>query len=443
MRLVKYLHFLLSSLLFLLTWFVFVKTNRIHYDARYNWYVYAMYAAISYIFSRTYNSYLVGYSKPSDIAFSQSITCLLSTGAVYASVLIVWNKWYLPTPFLCVQPLMWLFNSLWAKAADRYYFHLNPPMKTAVIYRDEADRRRLKELSRYTRNFAMEKELCASPGLTIEEVIGFLKDCDAVFVTGVPATLRNGIAKYCVEMHIQGYFIPHVGDVIMAGSEHVQSFSVPLLAIRSGSAPEYLLVKRLMDLLICAAALVVLSPVLLLTAIAIKLEDGGPVFYRQIRLTKGGKEFSIIKFRSMGVDAEKDGVARLASEKDSRITRVGRFIRATRIDELPQLINVLRGDMTIVGPRPERPQIASEYEKALPAFRLRLQVRAGLTGYAQVYGKYNTDPVDKLLFDLMYINHMNLITDLQLMFATVKILFMKDSTQGVEEGQITAQNDRG
>ena len=143
----------------------------------------------------------------------------------------------------------------------------------------------------------------------------------------------------------------------------------------------------------------------------------------------------------MRVDAEKDGVARLsAGDKDERITPVGRIIRACRMDELPQLFNILKGDMSIVGPRPERPEIAEQYYQALPDFRLRLQVKAGLTGYAQVYGKYNTSPREKLEFDLLYINHMSILTDLQLMFATVGILFKKESTEGVKVEQMTAAN---
>ena len=172
---------------------------------------------------------------------------------------------------------------------------------------------------------------------------------------------------------------------------------------------------------------------MLFTALAVKLYDGGPVFYKQTRLTKDRKLFQIYKFRSMRVDAEKDGVARLSTgENDPRITPVGRLIRACRLDELPQLINILKGDMTIVGPRPERPEIAAEYEKQLPEFALRLQVKAGLTGYAQVYGKYNSSPYEKLEFDLMYINEMNFLVDLELMFNTFRIMFSKESTEGFE-----------
>ena len=168
--------------------------------------------------------------------------------------------------------------------------------------------------------------------------------------------------------------------------------------------------------------------------------DGGTAFYKQNRLTKDGKVFPVYKFRSMRMDAEKDGVARLSTgENDPRITPIGCFIRAVRLDELPQLLNILKGDMSIVGPRPERPEISAQYEKEFPEWNLRLQAKCGLTGYAQVYGQYNTTPYDKLLMDLMYISEPSLFEDFKIMFATVKILFMKESTEGVAEGQVTAR----
>lgn len=197
--------------------------------------------------------------------------------------------------------------------------------------------------------------------------------------------------------------------------------------------------KRAIDIVVSLIAAIILSPVFLITAIAIKVTDHGPVFYKQVRLTKDGKEFKILKFRSMRVDAEKDGVARLSTgENDSRITPVGKIIRACRVDELPQLFNILKGDLSIVGPRPERPEIASQYCEEMPEFALRLQAKAGLTGYAQVYGKYNTTPYDKLTMDLMYIAHPSIVEDLKIMLATVKILFLPESTEGIAEGQTTA-----
>ena len=217
-------------------------------------------------------------------------------------------------------------------------------------------------------------------------------------------------------------------------------FHVPMMRLnRYGPKFEYLMFKRLFDICISLCGIIVLSPFMLLTALMIKLQDGGPVLYKQVRLTKDDKEFKILKFRSMRMDAEKDGVARLSTgENDDRITPVGKIIRAIRFDELPQLFNILKGDMSVVGPRPERPEIASEYEKEMPEFRLRLQAKAGLTGYAQVFGKYNSLPYDKLQMDLLYIANPSILQDLRIMLATIKILFMKESTEGVAEGQTTA-----
>ena len=178
---------------------------------------------------------------------------------------------------------------------------------------------------------------------------------------------------------------------------------------------------------------------MIIVAILIKLYDGGPFLFKQKRLTIDGKVFEVYKFRSMIVDAEKDGVARLASKNDDRITPIGKFIRKVRLDELPQLFNILLGDMSIVGPRPERPEIAEEYMKTMPEFEYRLKVKAGLTGYAQVLGKYNTTPKDKLLLDLMYIEKYSLFLDLKLILMTIKILFMSESTEGVDDGTILPQ----
>jgi lipopolysaccharide/colanic/teichoic acid biosynthesis glycosyltransferase len=178
---------------------------------------------------------------------------------------------------------------------------------------------------------------------------------------------------------------------------------------------------------------------MLITALAIRLYDGGPALYKQVRLTKDGKTFKIWKFRSMRVDAEKDGIARLSTgDNDDRITPIGKIVRKCRLDELPQLFNILFGQMSVVGPRPERPEIAEQYYEHIPDFKLRLQVKAGLTGYAQVYGKYNIDPYEKLQFDLLYINNMDVLTDLRLIFATIGILFLPESTEGVDPGQVTA-----
>ena len=184
--------------------------------------------------------------------------------------------------------------------------------------------------------------------------------------------------------------------------------------------------------------LIITSPFMLLTAICVKAYDRGPVLYKQVRCTQDGKEFKIIKFRSMRVDAERDGVARLASKNDDRITPIGKFIRKVRLDELPQLWNIFVGDMSFIGPRPERPEIIKQYMEEMPEFAYRLKVKAGLAGFAQVYGKYNTTPYDKLKLDLFYIENYSVWLDLKLMLLTLKILVTPDATEGVENNQITA-----
>ena len=265
---------------------------------------------------------------------------------------------------------------------------------------------------------------------------------DAVVICDVPSPMRNQILKACYTEEIRVYMTPKISDILIRSAEEITLFDTPLIMARNGRMPiEQAFFKRLMDIVISGIACIVVLPFMAGTALAVKLEDGGPVLYKQKRLTIGGREFYVYKFRSMRIDAEKDGVARLASAGDNRITRVGNFIRKVRLDELPQLFNILKGDMSIVGPRPERPEIAKQYETEMPEFSYRLRVKAGLTGYAQIFGKYNTTPYDKLKLDLHYIQNYSLMLDVKLMIQTVKILFMKESTEGIAAGQTTAALD--
>lgn len=439
-RFCKIAHLFLSVLIFAFAWRHYRAAFQIEIAFRYDIFVYAMYGVLMYFFCRTYNAYLIEYQTAGDILFSLCLSSGLSTAGVYILTLIAWNQYYSPKVFLLEFLVQCVLNAVWAAAALRIYYHINRPLSTVVLYRNKNDLKRLDEVRRYEKKYTIVRYM-EDPQDIFEATAGIEEaHAEAVFIAGVNATLRNGIAKYCIEKNIPGFFLPHVGDVIISGGQHVQAFSVPVMSIqRSNNPPEYLLIKRLTDIFVSLIAIILAGPFMILTALAVKLQDGGPVLYRQVRLTKDRKEFQILKFRSMRVDAEGDGVARLSTgENDSRITPVGRVIRAIRFDELPQLFNILKGDMTLVGPRPERPELAAEYEKEMPAFSLRLQVKAGLTGYAQVYGKYNTNPYDKLEMDLMYINRMNILLDIQIMFATIRILFKKESTEGIGEGKTNA-----
>lgn len=196
--------------------------------------------------------------------------------------------------------------------------------------------------------------------------------------------------------------------------------------------PEDAVIKRIIDIIISVLLLIFTSPVILLAAILVKFTSEGPVFYKQVRITKNQKEFNILKFRTMSSTAEKDSGPILASHNDTRVTKIGKYFRSLRIDELPQLINVLKGDMSIVGPRPERPFFVNQFQEANPYYHLRHNVRAGITGYAQVNGKYATDFNSKLNFDLVYIKKYSVLTDTKIMLQTIKILFDKVSSKGLD-----------
>ncbi len=276
-----------------------------------------------------------------------------------------------------------------------------------------------------------------------EELIQKINNVDAVLVGDIPAEAKNSILKTCLEHQKRAYFIPKISDIIVRGAEELNLLDTPLFLNRNMGIGKFRgAVKRLIDIFLSIIALIIFSPFMLIIAIAIKLEDGGPVIFKQERCTLHNRRFMILKFRSMIVEAEKDNKPHPAEKNDPRVTKVGRFIRTTRLDELPQLINIIKGDMSIVGPRPERVEHVEKYTKEIPEFMLRGMVRGGLTGYAQVYGKYNTQPLDKLKLDLLYIMNYTLMMDLEIMLETVKILFRKESTEGFTEEKIKEMQNR-
>ena len=255
--------------------------------------------------------------------------------------------------------------------------------------------------------------------------------------------MRNELLKFCYGRSIRVYSTPKISDIIIRSAESMHYFDTPLLLSRNdGLSIEQAFIKRTMDIFVSIVMLVITSPIFLVTALAIKLYDGGPVFFYQERCTKDGKVFSICKFRSMIVDAEKNGTSVPATERDPRITPVGNIIRKLRIDELPQLLNILKGEMSLVGPRPERIEHVHLYSESIPEFSYRMKVKGGLTGYAQVYGKYNTTAYDKLKMDLMYIQNYSVLLDIEILFKTVKILFEKESTEGFSDEMSAAMEQQ-
>lgn len=438
-RLVKASNPLLVTIPFAACWLLFYadKTASPFYEKG-NWLVIAIFLALYVTYGRIYEAFRLSLSRVSELLFSQGLALLLSDAIMYLVAWLLTKHLPNPLPLFAALVAQGACAMVWCITAHHWYFRKFPPRRTAILYDERSNMRQL--ISEYGLN----KRFDIRQNLPVRDCIrkdfAPLAGVETVFLCGTHSHDRNVVLKYCIAHRISVYVLPGLGDVILSGAQKTHMFHLPMLRVtRYDPPPEYVLVKRTMDITLSLLALIVASPILLLTAIAIKATDGGPVFYKQCRLTKDGKRFNVLKFRSMRVDAEKDGVARLSTgDKDDRITPVGRFIRKVRIDELPQLLNILSGDMSLVGPRPERPEIAAQYEQELPEFGLRLQAKAGLTGYAQVYGKYNTRPYDKLQMDLMYMAHPSIGQDIKIILATVKILLTPESTEGVAEGQETA-----
>jgi len=401
---------------------------------------------LSYIFlmlllQKIYGACSAGYGGISELILSQTLSNLIDMGVIYVCLSLYAHRFLNLLPMMSVFAAQENLGVVWSIAVNRIYCKNYVPPRTAIVYRSDAVLDMICQSPYFDKKYDIIK-LIKDPADDIDILKNELRDCDAVFAADISAELVDGIAMYCADKKVKGFIVPSLGHIVLSGAKYKTRFSVPMLLVeRGGKRSFYRAFKRAFDVAASLGGIVLTMPIMLITAMLIYLEDRGPVIYRQTRLTRNGREFEILKFRSMRVNAEQDGVARLASQNDSRITKIGQFIRTCRIDELPQLFNILKGDMSIVGPRPERPEIAEQYEAELPEFALRLQVKAGLTGMAQIYGRYNTDPYHKLQMDLMYINEMSLMTDLMLIMKTMKILFVKESTAGIKTGQITAIAD--
>ena len=397
--------------------------------------VIVIYGLLLYIFTKIYSGYKIGFIKLSEIIYSQVLSLLFVNVVTYLQISLIGRR------FLSLSPMLWMTGIqiiviiVWAILTNKLYFFIYPPRKTMLVHDGADSELIIKKMINHKEKFTITHKASIKDG--VKEICDSLADFDAVVINGVNVKDRNSIIQYCYERSIRVYIVPTVEDIILRNSNTIHLFDTPMFLLRNrGLSPENRFAKRLIDILFSGFALIVLSPIMIIVALLIKLYDGGPALFKQKRLTIDGKVFEVYKFRSMIVDAEKDGVARLASKNDNRITPIGKFIRAVRLDELPQLLNILKGDMSIVGPRPERPEIAEEYMKDMPEFAYRLKVKAGLTGYAQILGKFNTTPRDKLLLDMMYIEKYSLFLDIKLMLMTIKILFMSESTEGVDDGTI-------
>ena len=395
-----------------------------------------VYALLFTLFGNVYGAFKLRSLQYSNLVFSQALALLFTNLIVYLQISLLSLKMVNPAPIIGMSLDNLLCCFAWCVFALMVYRWLYPPRNLLLIYSDRDPDNLVKKIKTRQDKYKIKDSIhCDSD---IAEIKRAIRKHQAVLLCDIPSGKRNEIVKYCYMHDKRAYITPKLSDIIIIGAEQNTMFDSPLLVTKiRGLKWEEAFVKRLVDIIVSLILCVPTIIVTIIVAIGDLIWDRGPIFYTQPRLTKDGKVFKILKFRSMKVDSEKDG-ARLAAKDDDRITKVGRVLRATHLDELPQVFNILIGQMSIVGPRPERPEIAEEYSESIPEFGFRLKVKAGLTGYAQVYGKYNTTPYDKLKLDLYYIQHYNLWMDIQLILMTFKIMFLKENTEGIDKDQKTA-----
>lgn len=413
-----------------------------HFYRRGNWAMVGLYAILVYFFSSMYGALRIGQLRRMEVVLSQFLATFLANFVMYIVICLLAFGLVNPGYLFLMQLIDCAIAVVWTIFATLFYNRIFQPWKILLIYGDRPANELVDKLETRRDKYAIYGAIHAQAG--IEKIAKTVVDYQAVLIGDIAAETRNEILKYCYGNGIRAYVMPKISDIILMGGDKIHVFDTPFLLSKGYSLSfDQRFIKRFVDLMIAVPIFVLASPFMLLTALAIKMYDGGSIFYKQIRCTKDNKEFQILKFRSMIVDAERDGEAVLATEHDERITPVGKIIRATRLDELPQLINVLRGEMSLVGPRPERPELIKEYEEEMPEFAFRTRVKAGVTGFAQIYGKYNTVPYDKLKLDLFYIENYSLWTDLKLILMTVKTMLKKDAAEGVLENQKTALRKAG
>ena len=376
-----------------------------------NYLIFTLYFVLQYVLSRVYGALKIDLYRVSDIVYSQGITTLLVDAIMYAIMSLVARKMVAVAPVLILFLVQMGIILIWAYLAAIVYRKLYPPYHLVIVYSYHSATSLVRKMS------ARDDRFIICEAVNIDQGYDYIKErimaYDGAIICDIPGSLRNDILKYCYDNGKRTYVTPKVSDIIIRSGENLHVFDTPLLLCRNtGLTFEQKVLKRIVDILLSLIALIITSPFMLIT---------------------DGKVFDIIKFRSMIPNAEADGKAHPAVSDDDRITPIGKVIRAIRFDEMPQIFNILKGDMSIVGPRPERTEHVEKYTKEFPEFAYRLKVKAGLTGYAQVYGKYNTTSYDKLKLDLFYIENYSLRTDIRLIFMTIKVLFMKESTEGFDK----------
>ena len=378
-----------------------------------------------------YGGYQVGRLKSKPICISMSLATLVTDLVAHFEFCIMCVNEKNNDHFVYESPHLLLITIALQVAfiislvyfGNYVYFYINKPEKCCIVTSSEESLNIIAErVSKYKKQY----QIVDMIPYTSPSVFEVINRNDTVFLYDIPQKDKIILNEYCYAYHKNIYYNFEMSDIVALGSRTVFFDDKPIVSAHVRNLTiEQRVIKRTMDIVLSLLALILFSPFALLIAIAIKAEDKGHVFYRQARATKGGKVFLVYKFRTM----KEDGSINVSVKKDDkRITKVGKFLRKYRLDEVPQFINILKGDMSLVGPRPEMVENVDKYTEELPEFTYRLRVKSGLTGFAQIAGKYNTSPKDKLVLDLMYIEKYSLWLDVKLLLQTVTVVLKADDS---------------
>lgn len=389
---------------------------------------------VEMLFLSIYGKYDIGRRKSKPIITSLALATFFTDAVTYIELMIMRTNQPSIYAFR-LRSISWLLLAftmqvllitIFTYLGNELFFIVNKPEKTCIV---TSSQKKLDAVMRVISKYKKQYQPEAVFDYREKNILDLIKDYQTIFVYEVPIKKRTEIVRFCYREKKDIYYNPELHDIVEVNAEYYLLDDVSMLNARvKGLTLEQRFMKRALDLLIAVPAAVVSLPFGIAAAIAIKCNDGGPVFFKQKRATLNGKVFEVYKFRTMKQNVENKSV----QKGDDRITKPGKFLRKTRIDEIPQLINIIKGDMSFVGPRPEMLENVKAYTEKLPEFEYRLRVKAGLTGYAQVSGKYNTTPKDKLVMDIMYIENYSILKDIQLIFQTVGVILKPDSTEAFD-----------
>lgn len=422
---------LIIYLSILLAYFLFGNNLESYSDNFYAFIYISPYIGICYLIL----NHIFELDRPRDFTFlgvgysiSLAIICLF-----FATMAISFlaRKFAYPRSVLILSSLFQiLFLTLWHLYVNRSYLKENIK-QTILIVGYEKSKHLAYKLLRSKGVWSKVKKICEPDHPKIKD---YIKSCDVIFLSeDVDEIKKQAIVEFCTGNNKSIFYEPKNTEILLFNTTFTQVDDTPLLKVRPMViGVGNLFFKRFIDVSLCLVAILIFLVPGLIVSLILKI-GGGSVIYKQERVTLNGKIFNIYKFRTMIEDAEAVSGPTLAQETDKRITRLGHILRSTRLDEIPQLYNILRGDMSIVGPRPERPFFVEQFKKELPEYDLRHRVKAGLTGLAQIQGKYNTPVKEKLKYDLLYINGYSLALDIKLIMQTLNILLRKSSTEGVSD----------